>query len=53
MPLAFEALILFLAGGMAGVINSVAGGGTLITFPTLLFGGLPGIHANANRTVGG
>lgn len=37
----------FLAGG----INSVAGGGTLITFPTLLGLGIPAIAANATSTV--
>ena len=37
----------FLAGG----INSVAGGGTLITFPALLALGLPPIAANATSTV--
>lgn len=37
----------FLAGG----INSVAGGGTLITFPTLIWLGLPSITANATSTV--
>src|SRR5579875_1220681 len=37
----------FLAGG----INSVAGGGTLITFPALLGLGLPAIAANATSTV--
>src|SRR6516225_9870846 len=37
----------FLAGG----INSVAGGGTLISFPTLVWLGLPPITANATNTV--
>jgi uncharacterized protein len=37
----------FLAGG----INSVAGGGTLISFPTLIWLGLPSITANATSTV--
>ena len=37
----------FLAGG----INSVAGGGTLVTFPTLFGLGLPAIAANATSTV--
>ena len=37
----------FLAGG----INSVAGGGTLISFPTLVWLGLPSITANATSTV--
>ncbi len=37
----------FLAGG----INSVAGGGTLISFPTLIWLGLPSVTANATSTV--
>jgi uncharacterized protein len=37
----------FLAAG----INSVAGGGTLISFPTLVWLGLPSISANATSTV--
>lgn len=33
-------------------MNSIAGGGTLVTFPTLVFVGLPPIAANATSTVG-
>ena len=36
---------------LAGVINSVAGGGTLITFPTLIWLGLNSVTANATSTV--
>jgi uncharacterized protein len=36
---------------VAGAINSVAGGGTLISFPTLLWLGLPSVIANATSTV--
>jgi uncharacterized membrane protein YfcA len=39
------------AGFVAGVMNSIAGGGTLITFPTLIFVGIPSIPANATNTV--
>lgn len=35
----------------AGLINAVAGGGTLLTFPTLLFFGTPPVVANATSTV--
>jgi hypothetical protein len=35
----------------AGVINAVAGGGTLLTFPTLLFFGTPSVVANATSTL--
>ena len=52
MPFLFKALILFLVGAIAGVINSVAGGGTLLSFPTLIFTGVPAIIANATNTVG-
>src|SRR5439155_13108436 len=39
------------AGVTAGLINSVAGGGSFITFPTLLFTGVPSVVANATSTV--
>lgn len=45
--LLFAMAAAFLAGG----INSVAGGGTLVTFPALLGLGLPAIAANATSTV--
>jgi len=46
-----EILGLVLAGAAAGVINAVAGGGTLVTFPTLLAFGTPPIIANATSTL--
>jgi uncharacterized protein len=42
---------LVIAGFVAGVMNSIAGGGTLVTFPTLILIGLPSIPANATSTV--
>ena len=36
---------------VAGVANSIAGGGSFITFPTLLFTGMPPVTANATNTV--
>jgi len=42
---------LFLAALAAGAINSVAGGGSFVSFPTLLFMGLPPVNANASNTV--
>lgn len=42
----------FGAAFLAGAINSVAGGGTLISFPILVALGLPPIVANATNTVG-
>ena len=44
-------LVAFVAAFLAGAINSVAGGGTLVTFPTLVWLGLPSIVANATSTV--
>jgi uncharacterized membrane protein YfcA len=41
----------FVAAFLAGGINSVAGGGTLVTFPTLMWLGLPSVAANATNTV--
>ena len=35
----------------AGVINALAGGGTLVTFPTLIWLGLDSVSANATSTV--
>jgi uncharacterized protein len=46
-----QLLVLFLAAFLAGTINSVAGGGTLLTFPALLAFGVPPIAANATSTV--
>src|SRR5579871_2891039 len=46
-----HAAIAFLAAFTAGAINSVAGGGTLISFPTLVWLGLPSVTANATSTV--
>ena len=44
-------LIATSAAFFAGGINSVAGGGTLISFPALVWLGLPSITANATSTV--
>ena len=41
---------LFLAGVVAGAINSVAGGGTLVSFPALVAFGVPSVMANATNT---
>jgi uncharacterized protein len=43
--------ILFTAAFAAGAINSIAGGGTLITFPVLIWLGLDPKIANATSTV--
>lgn len=44
-------IILFGAAALGGAVNSVAGGGTLLTFPALLATGQPAIIANATSTV--
>jgi len=48
----FEGAIILIAGLAAGIINVVAGAGTLITFPVLLALGVPPITANVSNTVG-
>jgi uncharacterized protein len=47
-----DLLALLGAGGLAGLINTVVGSGTLITFPTLLALGVPPVIANISNTVG-
>jgi uncharacterized membrane protein YfcA len=44
-------LFLFFAGALGGALNSVAGGGSFIAFPALLFTGVPPIPANATNTI--
>ena len=46
-----EILALTAASAVAGVMNSVAGGGTLVTFPVLLLFGTPPVVANATSTL--
>jgi uncharacterized membrane protein YfcA len=46
-----EVLGLMAAAAAGGAINAVAGGGTIITFPTLLFFGTPPVVANATSTL--
>jgi uncharacterized protein len=46
-----QVLILFIAAILGGTLNSVAGGGSFITLPTLIFTGVLPINANATSTV--
>jgi uncharacterized membrane protein YfcA len=46
-----EIVALVAASAVGGVMNAMAGGGTIITFPTLLLMGQPAIAANATSTV--
>ncbi len=43
--------LLFLVAALAGAVNSVAGGGTLLTFPALIWAGQVERLANATSTV--
>ena len=45
-------LLVALAGLLAGLINSIAGAGSLITFPALLAVGLPPLRANVSNSIG-
>jgi hypothetical protein len=44
-------IVLIAAAFLGGALNSLAGGGTLVTFPALLFAGLNPIDANASSVV--
>jgi uncharacterized membrane protein YfcA len=48
---AFEIAVLLLASAGAGAMNAMAGGGTILTYPSLVFLGLDPIRANATSTV--
>jgi uncharacterized membrane protein YfcA len=45
-----ETFFLLLAGFLGGAVNSLAGGGSFIVFPALLFVGVPPVVANASNT---
>lgn len=47
-----EMLAIVLAGAGAGMINTVVGSGTLVTFPVLLSVGFPPVTANVSNNVG-
>jgi uncharacterized protein len=46
-----NAIFLFFAGLIAGAMNAVAGGGSFVAFPALLFTGIAPIPANASNTL--
>src|SRR3984893_4221744 len=43
--------LLLIAGVLAGIMNAVAGGGTFLTFPALVFTGIPSVAANQTSTI--
>ena len=43
-------LLTGVAAFAAGVLNAIAGGGSFLSFPTLLFLGMPSVAANATNT---
>lgn len=47
----WQGAVIFVAAFIAGMVNSVAGGGTLLSFPALLWIGVAPITANATNTV--
>lgn len=51
MDFSLEYLLLIPIGFIAGFLNTVAGGGTLLTLPTLLFLGLPAPVANGTNRI--
>jgi uncharacterized protein len=46
-----QALFLCFAAGIAGTLNALAGGGSFISFPALVFMRVPPVQANATNTV--
>ena len=51
MPSPAVMALLFVVGALASAVNSVAGGGSLISFPTLIGLGVPQLPANATNSV--
>ncbi|HEX5731972.1 MAG TPA: sulfite exporter TauE/SafE family protein [Blastocatellia bacterium] len=47
----WQAIVIFISGFLAGAINSVAGGGTLVSFPALVWIGIDAKVANVTSTV--
>jgi uncharacterized protein len=46
-----QAIFLFIAGAIGGAMNAVAGGGSFVAFPALLFTGVAPVAANATNTL--
>ena len=50
-PTPLQYALVALAGMAAGLVNAIAGGGTLMSFPALTAIGMPAIAANVTNTV--
>jgi hypothetical protein len=46
-----DLLLLAGAGFLAGAMNAAAGGGSFVSFPAMIFAGVPPVYANASSTV--
>lgn len=46
-----ETALLFVAGLAGGLLNAVAGGGTFLTLPALIYAGVPPVSANATAAL--
>jgi uncharacterized membrane protein YfcA len=44
-------VLLFFAGLIGGMMNAAAGGGSFVTFPAMIYAGIPSVAANASSTV--
>ena len=44
-------ILIAIAAFFAGILNAIAGGGTFLTFPALVFAGVPPIVANATSAI--
>lgn len=51
MPPISTSLLLLVAAFFAGALNAAAGGGTFLTLPALMLGGVPPVAANATGTL--
>ncbi len=47
-----SAIVIIAAGVVAGIMNTIVGAGSLVTFPTLLLLGYPPLVANVSNTIG-
>jgi uncharacterized membrane protein YfcA len=47
-----EGILLVAGGAVAGVINAIAGGGSILTVPLLVMAGVPGNLANGSNRIG-